>query len=136
MQLDEIEAGDGFGHGMLDLQARIHFQKIERAVRIEQEFERARALVADRLDGGDRERAHARAQLGRDGRGGRFLDQLLVAALGRAVALAEMNRFAPAVGDDLDLDMARRFDRALQQHCRVAERAVRFRTRGAQQAGE
>ena len=118
LQFDEIEPGDRFGHGMLDLQARIHLQKIERAGRIEQKFERARALVADRLDGGDRERAHARSKLARNGRGRRFLDQLLVAALRRAVAFAEMDGLAPAVGENLDFDMARRFDRALEQHRR------------------
>ena len=126
LQLDEIEPGDRFGHGMLDLQARVHFHEIERAGRIEQKFERARALVADRLDGRDRDRAHALAQLGRHRRGGRLLDQLLMAPLHRAIALAEMNRVAPAVAENLDFDMARRFDRALQHHRRVAERALRL----------
>ena len=46
LQFDQIEAGDGFGDGMLDLQPRIHFHEIELAAGIEQEFQRAGALVA------------------------------------------------------------------------------------------
>ena len=38
---------------------------------------------------------------------GRLLDELLVAALDRAVALAEVDDVAVAVGEDLDLDVAR-----------------------------
>ena len=37
-----------------------------------------------------------------------YLDHLLVAALHRAVALAEVDRVAEAVAEDLDLDVARR----------------------------
>ena len=43
-----------------------------------------------------------------DGGRGRLLDHLLVAALHRAVALAEMDDVAVRVGEDLDLDVARR----------------------------
>ena len=46
LQLDEIETGDRFGDGMLDLQPRVHFHEIELAALIEQEFQRARALIA------------------------------------------------------------------------------------------
>ena len=48
LQFDQIEPGDRLGDGMLDLQPRIHLHEIEFAVAIEQEFERAGALVADR----------------------------------------------------------------------------------------
>jgi len=52
---------------MLDLQARVHLHEVERAVRGEQEFQRARTHVADRARRRHRHRAHARAQLGRYG---------------------------------------------------------------------
>ena len=41
------------------------------------------------------------------GNAGRFLDQLLVAALERAFALAELNDVAVRVAEDLDLDVSR-----------------------------
>ena len=55
---------------------------------------------------------------------GRFLDQLLVAPLQRAVALAEMDDVAVRIGEDLDLDVARVLDGALEQEPGVAERAL------------
>ena len=45
----DVEAGDGFGDGMLDLQARVHLDEIEPAV-LEQEFDRAGAEIADLLE--------------------------------------------------------------------------------------
>ncbi len=33
--VDEINAGDGFGHGMLDLKAGVHFNEIELAILVE-----------------------------------------------------------------------------------------------------
>jgi hypothetical protein len=47
-----------------------------------------------------------RVAASRKGRG-RLLDDLLVAPLDRAFALAEIDRVAVAVGEHLDLDMAR-----------------------------
>ena len=47
LQFDQIEPGDRLGDGMLDLQPRVHFHEIEFAVAVEQEFQRAGALVAD-----------------------------------------------------------------------------------------
>ena len=47
LQFDEIEPGDRFGDGMLDLQAGIHFHEIEFAVCVEQELERAGALISE-----------------------------------------------------------------------------------------
>ena len=46
LQFDQIEPGDRLGDGMLDLQPRVHFHEIELAALIEQEFQRARALIA------------------------------------------------------------------------------------------
>ena len=47
---------------------------------------------------------------------------LLVAALHRAVALAEENALPCAVGEDLDLDVARVLEELLHVDRRVAER--------------
>jgi hypothetical protein len=55
-----------------------------------------------------------------DGRG-RLLDDLLVAALDGAVALAEVDDVAVAVGEDLHLDVARVGQVALEVDRRVGE---------------
>ena len=46
LQFDQIEPGDRLGDGMLDLQPRVHLHEIELAAAIEQEFQRAGALIA------------------------------------------------------------------------------------------
>ena len=69
----------------------------------------------------------ARCSVG-DARRRRFLDDLLVAALHRAVALAEVDRVALAVGEHLDLDVARVLEELLHVDQVVAERGLRLRT--------
>ena len=55
---------------------------------------------------------------------GRLLDQLLVAALHRAVALAEVHAMPVRVGEDLYLHVARRRHGLFQQQATVAERVL------------
>ena len=81
--------------------------------RDEQALDRPRAAVADRTRGVDRDRADALPQLGVDRRRRRLLDELLVAALDRAVALAEVDDVAVPVGEHLHLDVARILEVAL-----------------------
>ena len=132
LQFNQIETRNCLGDGMLDLQPRVHLHEVELAGWIEQEFQRACALVADRLDGGDRDRAHPRPQLRRHLRRRRFLDQLLVPPLHRAVTLAEMDGVAVAIPEHLNFDVAGIDDGALQNHGRIAERALRFGASAAQ----
>ena len=119
----EIDAGDHLGDRMLDLDARVHLDEIELAVLVE-EFDRADAEVlqlahgvgddlADLVAGGDVERGR-----------GAFLHHLLVAALQRAVALAEMDGVAAAVADHLDLDVARALQIFFEIDGVVAERGL------------
>ncbi len=91
---------------MLDLEARVHLDEIELAVLVE-ELDGAGAEIvelAHRLGDGLADLvARAGVERGR----GAFLPDLLVAALQRAVALAEMDGVALAVAEHLDLDVAR-----------------------------
>ena len=136
LQRDQIEPGDHFGDRVLDLQPRVHLHEMKLAIAIEQKLERACALVPDRAHGSHRGGAHALAQLGTDRRRRRLLDQLLVAALHRTVALAQVNRMAVAVGKDLDLDVPRFDDGPLEHHRGLAERVQRLRLRAAQRVFE
>src|SRR5208283_262754 len=65
-----------------------------------------------------------------------FFNQLLVPALDRAVAFAEMDDRAVLVAEDLDLDMARAEKRPLENETSVAEGVLSFRTGGAQRRVE
>ena len=60
-------------------------------------------------------------ELGGRRRARRLLDDLLVAALDRAVALEEVHHVACAIAEHLDLDVARADDRLLEVDGVVAE---------------
>ena len=127
--LDDVDAGDHLGHAVLDLDARVHLHE-EPLVVLEQALDRAGADVVDGLGGLDRDLPiFSRSSSSTCGRG-RLLDELLVAALDRAVALAEVDRVAVLVGEDLDLDVARVGQVALEVDGRVAEELLAL-ARGA-----
>ena len=106
---------------MLDLNARVHLEEVELSTGIEEELAGAGIHVAGRLRRGDRRGAHARPQLGRHRDTRRLLDHLLVTALYRTLALAEMQHGAVLVAEHLDLDMPRTDDVLLDVHRIVAK---------------
>ena len=65
---------------------------------------------------------------GIDGRRRRLLEHLLVPPLDRAIALAEVDAVAVGVEQDLDLDVARPFEEALEDQPVVAECRGRLAT--------
>ncbi len=124
---DDVDAGDHLRHRVLDLQAGVHLDEGELAVLV-QELERAGVAVAELGEpGGDR--GAQRVPLGRGERGGAgLLQQLLVAALQRAVPLAQMHHGALAVRQHLQLDVARPVQVLLDVDGVVAERGAGLRT--------
>ena len=138
LQLDQVDAlaadpHDLLGDGVLDLEAGVHLEEVHVArVTVEQELDRARVGVADRLRQGDGAAGDRRALGVGDRGGGRLLEHLLVAALGRAVALEEVHHVAVVVGEHLDLDVATVLDVLLDEEGVVAERAQRLAARGGQ----
>ena len=122
--LDEVDAGDEFGHRMFDLQAGVHLEEVEAPVLAGDEFDRAGRVVIHRLGERDRLLAHLAAGLLVEQGRGRLLDHLLVAALDRAFALAEIDDMPMLVAEHLDLDVARIDDELFDEHPIVAERAL------------
>ena len=119
--LDEIDAGDELGHGMLDLQARIHFEEEEAAILAGDELDRAGEIVIHGFGERDRLLAHLAARCFVEQRRGRFFDDLLIAALDRAFALAEIDHVAVLVAEHLDFDVARIDDEFFDEDAIVAE---------------
>ena len=62
--LHDVDAGDQFGHRVLDLDARVHLDEVELAVLV-QELERAGAAIADLAAGLDAALADLLDQLAR-----------------------------------------------------------------------
>ncbi len=108
LRLHQIDAGDVFGHGVFDLNARIHFDEIERAgIDVFEEFDGAGVLIANRAT--DRQRVAIQflaPRLAQKQRG-RALDDLLMAPLHGAVAFEQMHQVAVRVGEDLHFDVPR-----------------------------
>ncbi len=117
---------------MLDLQPGVHFKKIEIAVAVDDELDRAGRAIADRARQCHGLRSHRGARLGIDERARRLLDDLLVAALDRAFALAEMHDVAVRVAEHLDLDVARLLDVFLDKDPVVAKARFRLVLRAAE----
>jgi hypothetical protein len=136
LQLDEIEARDHLGDGMLDLQARVHLQEVERPLGREQELHRAEVRVADGAGGSDGGGAHARAQVRVDRRRRCLLEHLLMPPLHRAIALAQMDASPVRVGEHLDLDVAGADHALLEDQLTGTEGARRFRPRRGECGGQ
>ena len=95
-------------------------------VDVDEELDRAGVVVAHGARECERGADHAVAERRVEMARRRLFDHFLVAALHRAVALAEMDDVAVRVAEDLDLDVARVLDVLLDVDLVVAERRDRF----------
>src|SRR2546422_1025205 len=129
--LDQIQAGDALGHRMLHLDAGVHLHEVEVAALVEEKLDGPDVVVADLLHRLDGDAAHPLPQLVVQRRRGALFQHLLVPALDRARALAQMDDVAVLVRDDLDLDVARPLHVALDVHVSIAEGGERLRRGGA-----
>ncbi len=115
------------GDGMLDLEARVHLQEVEALVLPCDELDGAGGIIVHGLGQRDRLLAHLAAGGLIEQRRRRFLDDLLVTALDRAFALAEIDDVAVLVAQHLDLDVAGIDDELLDEDAVVAERSLGLR---------
>jgi len=104
--LDEIDPCHHFGDRMFYLDACVHFHEEEVMVLVEEELDGADIPVMHSLDGFDGNAANFPPELLVDGRRRRFFEELLMPALDRAIALAEMHDMPAMVGNNLHFDMA------------------------------
>ena len=103
---DEVEPGHHLGHGVLHLDPRVHLHEEVVALRGQEPLDRARRPVPGRPRGRDPDLAEPGAEAAVDRGRGSLLDELLVAALDRAVALAEVDHVPVRVREHLHLDVA------------------------------
>src|SRR6266581_516531 len=126
--LDDVDAGSLLGDRVLDLDPGVHLDEIELVVLVE-ELEGAGAAIVDLAAGLRAALAEAGDVATVDARCRGLLDDLLMAALHRAVALAEPDGAAVGVGKYLDLDVARILEELLHVDHRIAEGRRRFGAR-------
>jgi hypothetical protein len=118
---DQVDAGTHLGDRVLDLDAGVHLHEVELAGRVDQELHRAGAGVPHRAGAAHRGLAHPGPQVRGEHGGRRLLQQLLLAALDRAVALPQVHHAAVGVAEDLHLHVPRALDVLLQVHPVVEE---------------
>ena len=121
----DIDSGGRFSDWMLDLHPRIHLDE-EEFLLLDQELEGADTLIADPPAGLDAAFADLATRSLGQARSWRFLQDLLMAALERAIAAAEPECRAVSVRQHLDLDVARMFQELFGIDLWIAEGAARF----------
>ncbi len=128
---DDVQARHELGHTVLDLEARVDLQEVEPAVGRPKELGGRSVPKTGGRGDPDRELVEARPLVAGQAGRGRLLDELLVAPLEGAVALADRDHATFCIAQQLDLDVARRGDLPLEVDGAVAERRGRLlRARG------
>ncbi len=123
---DQISPRHELGHRVFDLEAGVHLQEVGTTPIVEQELHRPGRLVADGACEPECRLRHLLANVGRHSRRGRLLEDLLVAALDRTVALAEVDALAVGIEEHLHLDVSRALHVPLEHQPVVAERCGRL----------
>ncbi len=127
LRLDQIDPRHTFGDGVLHLNPRIDFDEIKfAAVGILQELDRPGRPVGNRPADLERRLAQVGALRVAQKRRGRALDDLLITALYRAVALVQVHQVAVGVAHDLHFHMTRAADQLLEIHLVLAEGSLGF----------
>src|SRR5690606_17368838 len=116
--------------------AGVGLEKIKVARLVHEELERASVRVLHGPGGIDHGRPQLAALPVGQGRRWRLLDQLLVAALNRTLALAEVHDVAVVIAEHLDLDMPRRLDVLLEVHVADAKGRFGLAHRGPERLGQ
>src|SRR6185369_7305980 len=106
------------------------------ALGVVDELDRAGGTIRDRLAEAHGIGAEPFPHGRRQARRRRLLDDLLIAALHRAVALAERQHAAAPVAEDLHLDVARRLDPTLDEQARLLEVAAAEALDGRERGGQ
>ena len=133
LQLEQVQSGGRLGDRMLDLQAGVDLhERKQLLVWLVEELDCRRAAVTGPEGEPHRRLAEQALLVGGKGRAARLLDDLLVSPLDAAVADADRPGRALAVGDQLHLDVARRFDQLLEKDGVVPEGVARLRAGTAQ----
>src|SRR6266542_4112718 len=123
--LHQVHVPDELGDRMLDLQARVHLEEVESAALVDDELDGTGVRIADLACDGDRRLGQGLALRVLERRCRCLLDDLLMAPLDRAVALAERVDPAVRVREHLHLNVPRPLDELLEQNTLVPERRHR-----------
>src|SRR5579884_239882 len=132
---DEIDTGYSLRDRVFDLNPGIHLEKVKLPRLGQQKLDRSGAGVIDAARRPYRHFTHPRSQLAIDRWTGRLFDDLLVAPLHRAVPLTEMDQVIVTIAENLNLDVPRIGEVALEIDLRVLEIRLGLTARAIQRLG-
>ena len=122
LAFDDIVAGDLFGDGVLDLDARVDLDEVKiAAVGVHEKFDGGGVVQADGAADGQGGVEDAPAQGRVETGGGGDFDDLLMAPLNGTIALEKVNETAVLVAEQLDLDVAGAADELFDENLGGAE---------------
>ena len=122
--------GDHLGDRMLHLNARVHFNEVEGAVLVAQEFHGTGVGIPHLPQRLDYAASEVGARLFVHHRRGRFLNELLVAALDAAFPFAEVNHVAVLITEHLEFDVPGTLDVFFEVYIRRAKGLLCLVARG------
>mmetsp|Transcript_36821 Transcript_36821/g.85575 ORF Transcript_36821/g.85575 Transcript_36821/m.85575 type:complete len:350 (+) Transcript_36821:1698-2747(+) len=125
-ELHQVQTGDVLCDGMLHLQSRIHLQKVEVLVLVNNHFDGAGGVVVHCLGEGNCLFSHGFARLWVENNARRLLDHLLVPPLNRTLPFVQIHSVAVFVRNELDFNMPGVLDKLLDEDAVVVEAGARF----------
>lgn len=121
LSADNVDAGDLFGDGVLDLETRVDLDKVVAVLLVDQELASTSVSVVGGLGETDGviedSLSDIVAEVGRRG----HLDHLLVTTLNGAVTFEEVDDVTLAVGEQLDFNVTRSVEESLDENGGVAK---------------
>ena len=123
---NDVDTRDFLSDGVLDLDAGVDFDEVVTTHLVDQEFGSTGVTVADALRELDSVTEDCLADLLREMGGGGNFDDLLVAALDRAITLEEMDGIAIGVGEELNFDVAGSLEETFDEDGSVAKGSLGF----------
>ncbi len=129
LRAHEVNTGHFFGHRMLHLNARIHFDKKDIFFFVYQKLNRARVAVIHRPCQAQGVIVQFVFRRITQGQTRRNFHHFLKTALHRAVALVQVNDVAIFIAQNLHLDVLRLLDKLLQKHRVIAKSRTRLSPR-------
>lgn len=123
---NEIDASDFFGNAVFYLDTGVHFDEVEVAMFIDEEFDGAGIFVFASFSDFDGGFAHFFSKFWGEVGGGGFFDEFLVAALNGAIAFCAVDDVAVGICEDLKFDMAWFFYKFFEVEGAIAEAFLGF----------
>ena len=125
MLANDVDSGDHLGDRVLDLHPGVDLEERElAAIEIDEELDRPRPAVVEPAAECDCGVGESFAEIVGHGGGRCLLDELLEAALRRAVPVAEVDDVAVLIAEQLHLDVPGVLDVPLHVHAPVPERGL------------